>query len=673
MSVTCRIEFSSLGRRQSLVLSTTSFIIGRAPHAQAKFDCEFISREHLKVEYAQDGSIWITDLGSSNGTFVNEKKLNARSQIRLFPADTLRLGPEEEGAHVSIRFERDTVRAPVLEPKEKTKPNLEPLKHEISQLEKEKTRLNDFLHTLQEKLTNAERRNTEYQTEETRLSKKIMDLEMEIDRLSAEKTKFDDLQNRIQENEEKEQKLKEEVGALQKQVDRFENERSTLLQQITTVRGDLERAEQEAAQKYATLKSSLQIAETESEAAKKKFTLEAEILSAETKLQKAQTQREIEEATTRKISVEREMRDLFQKETELKTAVSELTSKCEALHSEHARLTTQIVSLQSEIENVSQKKAKIESELSQSSARLNEAQQEAKKIIETGQSAWEQEYRSLKTKASQEMQALRQKDLEEYGLWKSDEEKKARERLTKDIQGISHSLANRVLTHLPDRESIHKQTLLDLLEMKITEAIRSEAKDFGTFNPEKRKQTRLFWMRSTGMVAAAVLVTLGFVYGPDIVREHVAASNTDRLLASSQEFAEKVKQSQAQMQMRLENRPDFQPNYVDNVLYNSGYVEMKQDKILQKEWTIKLYDFFLANLGKENDRLVVDFVPIEAQLIGELEEQKKILKERNFDILVAKMRAIEAKHLETIDKILKGHENWEKLRGIEKEFYEKHL
>jgi len=59
-------------------------------------DDEFASAHHAKVEPRRDG-VWVEDVGSTNGTFVNGAKLN-RPQ-KLTPGDIIRVGETD------LRFE----------------------------------------------------------------------------------------------------------------------------------------------------------------------------------------------------------------------------------------------------------------------------------------------------------------------------------------------------------------------------------------------------------------------------------------------------------------------------------------------------------------------------------------------------------------------------------------
>jgi pSer/pThr/pTyr-binding forkhead associated (FHA) protein len=58
---------------------------------------EYASSHHARVETQRDG-VWVHDLGSTNGTFVNGEQIRGRT--RLHEGDTLRIGETE------LRLER---------------------------------------------------------------------------------------------------------------------------------------------------------------------------------------------------------------------------------------------------------------------------------------------------------------------------------------------------------------------------------------------------------------------------------------------------------------------------------------------------------------------------------------------------------------------------------------
>jgi pSer/pThr/pTyr-binding forkhead associated (FHA) protein len=64
-------------------------VIGRASTANIVLEEESVSKQHARLTYG-DGAFHIEDLGSSNGTFVNGKRVHEAQEIH--PGDLLRLG-----------------------------------------------------------------------------------------------------------------------------------------------------------------------------------------------------------------------------------------------------------------------------------------------------------------------------------------------------------------------------------------------------------------------------------------------------------------------------------------------------------------------------------------------------------------------------------------------------
>jgi pSer/pThr/pTyr-binding forkhead associated (FHA) protein len=72
--------------------------IGRSAENVAALDGDdFASALHARVESQRDG-VWILDLGSTNGTFVNGERMDGRQRLR--DGDVVRIGQTE------LRFEQ---------------------------------------------------------------------------------------------------------------------------------------------------------------------------------------------------------------------------------------------------------------------------------------------------------------------------------------------------------------------------------------------------------------------------------------------------------------------------------------------------------------------------------------------------------------------------------------
>jgi predicted component of type VI protein secretion system len=70
-------------------ISVAEFIIGRGEEAHLRPSSDLISRQHCVIK-TDNGRVTIEDLGSRNGTFVNEQQLAAAHVVRV--GDILRVG-----------------------------------------------------------------------------------------------------------------------------------------------------------------------------------------------------------------------------------------------------------------------------------------------------------------------------------------------------------------------------------------------------------------------------------------------------------------------------------------------------------------------------------------------------------------------------------------------------
>ena len=66
--------------------------MGRAPRADFVVDAALVSRVHCRLTWAGDGDLELEDLGSTNGTFVNGRKVQ---KVTLKDGDKLTVGRVE--------------------------------------------------------------------------------------------------------------------------------------------------------------------------------------------------------------------------------------------------------------------------------------------------------------------------------------------------------------------------------------------------------------------------------------------------------------------------------------------------------------------------------------------------------------------------------------------------
>ncbi|HYY34600.1 MAG TPA: FHA domain-containing protein [Gaiellaceae bacterium] len=91
-------QSKALKRGRSFVAGPVPLTLGRADdNTVALAGDEFASAHHARVESQRDG-VWVLDLGSTNGTFVNGTRLDGRRLLR--EGDVVQIGDTE------LRFER---------------------------------------------------------------------------------------------------------------------------------------------------------------------------------------------------------------------------------------------------------------------------------------------------------------------------------------------------------------------------------------------------------------------------------------------------------------------------------------------------------------------------------------------------------------------------------------
>jgi pSer/pThr/pTyr-binding forkhead associated (FHA) protein len=75
-------------------LRTGPNIFGRRTGNDIVISDPYVSGKHGQIEITDQG-VYLTDLGSSNGTYVNEAKLAPNMRTQVGPDDVIRLGSLE--------------------------------------------------------------------------------------------------------------------------------------------------------------------------------------------------------------------------------------------------------------------------------------------------------------------------------------------------------------------------------------------------------------------------------------------------------------------------------------------------------------------------------------------------------------------------------------------------
>jgi pSer/pThr/pTyr-binding forkhead associated (FHA) protein len=77
------------GGRASVARLTGSLTVGRSPDCELRIEDTYASNQHARL-FGRNGAWYVEDLGSTNGTFVNDQRLAAPALVQ--PGDRIRIG-----------------------------------------------------------------------------------------------------------------------------------------------------------------------------------------------------------------------------------------------------------------------------------------------------------------------------------------------------------------------------------------------------------------------------------------------------------------------------------------------------------------------------------------------------------------------------------------------------
>jgi pSer/pThr/pTyr-binding forkhead associated (FHA) protein len=83
------VMFTQQGERREFPIVTKRATIGRNTECNVQIELPVVSRRHCELQMKGD-VLFVRDLGSSNGTYVNEKRIQ---ESGLHAGDTLTVGP----------------------------------------------------------------------------------------------------------------------------------------------------------------------------------------------------------------------------------------------------------------------------------------------------------------------------------------------------------------------------------------------------------------------------------------------------------------------------------------------------------------------------------------------------------------------------------------------------
>ncbi|MCA9039311.1 MAG: FHA domain-containing protein [Planctomycetaceae bacterium] len=106
MKVILRVERGEAPRKHFAVSRNT--LIGRSNSCDLRLDSDDVSRRHCFL-LVTDNGVWVRDLSSSNGTYVEGKSVRIGEDCLIHPGNHVKVGPIEFSVHFEL--ERQPVMA----------------------------------------------------------------------------------------------------------------------------------------------------------------------------------------------------------------------------------------------------------------------------------------------------------------------------------------------------------------------------------------------------------------------------------------------------------------------------------------------------------------------------------------------------------------------------------
>lgn len=88
--MTLKLITQGTAKEQVIQLSQPRNVIGRQEGCALRIPSGEVSRRHCVLAF-EDGNVTLEDLGSCNGTFLNDKRIKSKRMVH--PGDTLKVGP----------------------------------------------------------------------------------------------------------------------------------------------------------------------------------------------------------------------------------------------------------------------------------------------------------------------------------------------------------------------------------------------------------------------------------------------------------------------------------------------------------------------------------------------------------------------------------------------------
>lgn len=690
--------------------------VGRAEDCNLTIQHETLSRRHMSVQL-KDGQCWVEDHGSSNGTFINGKRLKPHSPSRVLPEDFVQLG--QSGVRLSVSVEPQMWRsvAPPLpgETKEKVDNTIVTSTINERRLQRAASHLPAEPRPAVEAGEQAEKLILEAQKKAAAM---IQEAELEAER------RVEDIYRRAHETQAKidevyQKRLNEAYRSAESVYQKSQSEAEVILDQARAksaeiraqaegfvmdlrkrTEEDCERILDEAQVTARELKES-RLAEAEEMISRKEEELVRSTRDAmntrlarfeEDLLQEAARQREVLEAelNERRLQLEVDNKDQIEALQKLKSEFSHLKemrdreeTKLRENEAAVEKSLNRSKALKDEVEEQKSTIAALKKELTELKAEIDrhsKIKDEAKTVTERLKSAQDDvDGQLLKIRAKFEenkakLQKEEQRHLEELKLETArkvaDLEKQMIEELTTKKDQLAREIGLMFETYIkenPNPTAKGLRTLHDQLTQLMDGQIATLSSDPGAkekqmtlVNLKKREKWKSVLMGATmGIVAA-----FGGYKINSIVQNEV--SPLQRQVNAAQEARK------ADLEKRKFNPPqtkEVRQSYTDSVIYTQDFVVKYQGEEFQRKLLAAATPFLLKTWRVDEEK-VIQLLAATSALVKTLGERRDAIHPDFIPQGIEKMKDLEAETNTRLRQILGSQVRLDSYKKFERKFFE---
>jgi pSer/pThr/pTyr-binding forkhead associated (FHA) protein len=674
MSAKLRIVHSTSNGDQVYELTHNLVRLGRGVDSDVVIASSGVSRQHARVTL-ENGRMFIEDLGSSNGTYIDDQRLSPSVKSEVVPNSKIRLGTCE--GIWSISLQQDIA-------------EISPM-GDSTQMFKNKAEAK-----IQEILLKNGNRNSEHESENPiQLSKD--EAKDQLHKIEYEKI-IEAAQNEairireIAQNEAEKLKSRSAVYAetLTRQADQqVQKNLEQAKQQALMILGKAE-----ADSKALKMRIDSQVKESLLQAETSKNTLISEAkLQAQTEYsnQVLELRLKIESLDRTKASIETEIQSLQSKQQVALSAYEDSNKKSEKAKSESNRLQQELSQTEKSLKEVTSQK---EQELNQLDEKVKAAQNQLANFafkfneVKTQHAQFSSENVSLKTDSEQtkkDLESLRieaetqKKKLEEAHIARKLEIEQKEEKLIQESK-------NYFQTHKKEHSALIAKNIKEFIVLKLKssnsefspennlllESIDQIVKDVMISNrrPENEQIKELMGKSKFVFKSRRMLSGKHAVIGIPLVLGLIGAFNSESLnyflKTAFEPKHEAISISTAGTEHKFIPVQDqnFRTTYTENVLYTKDYVNWKLDDKERQVFTLEVKTL-LEDHMKLNESTVINLIARETSLIRTLKTISESIHPKFLDLGLKKMNAAEQVDVEYLKSLLMNSENYTAYRQFE--------